>query len=247
MLSYSTIVFDVGGTLLQLNYDALARLYVMTGATLGVALDFTQARAVIQALENEVPRRQQNRRVSLECDNGIGFWNEFYTDSFRRLGVRGNVSCAVTEIRERFQHGEFEVLFDDVVPTLTALHARGKRLGILSNFSPNLESLLRQLGVHHYFSFFVASGIVGVEKPNPHIFDLTVRAANCPREEIVYIGDSVFHDMEGARNAGIAGILVDRYNQHPEFNGARVCDLRELLSDKFANHVVSEANPLPSD
>ena len=151
MLSYSTVVFDVGGTLLQLNYDALARLYVMTGATLGVALDFEQARAVIQTLENEVPRRQQNRQVSLECDNGKGFWNEFYTDSFRRLGVKGDVSCAVTEIRELFQRGEFEALFDDVIPTLTALRARGKRLGILSNFSPNLESLLRQLGIYHFF------------------------------------------------------------------------------------------------
>ena len=246
MLSYPIIVFDVGGTLLQLNYDALARLYVMTGATLGVALDFVQARAVIQALENEMPRRQQNRQVSLECDNGVGFWNEFYTDSFRRLGVKGDVSCAVTEICERFQHGEFEALFDDVIPTLAVLRARGKRLGILSNFSPNLENILRQVGVHHYFSFFVVSGIVGVEKPDPRIFDLTACAGNCPREEIVYIGDSVFHDMEGARNAGIAGILVDRHNQHPEFNGARVCDLRELLSDKFTNHVVSEANSLPS-
>jgi REG-2-like HAD superfamily hydrolase len=239
MLSYSTMVFDVGGTLFQLNYDALAHLYVMTGATLGVAVDFAQVRAVIQGLENEMPQRQQNRQVSLECDNGKGFWNEFYADSFRRLGVKEDVSCAVTEIRERFQHGEFEALFDDVIPTLTAFRARGKRLGILSNFSPNLESLLRQLGIHHFFSFFVVSGIVGVEKPDPRIFDVTVRAANCPREEIVYIGDSIFHDMEGAHNAGIAGILVDRHNQHPEFNGVRVCDLRELLSDRFANQLPS--------
>ena len=88
---------------------------------------------------------------------------------------------------------------------------------------------MRQLGIHRYFSFFVVSAIVGIEKPDPRIFDLTVRAAKRPREEIVYIGDSVFHDIEGARSAGIAGILVDRQNQHPEFNGARVRELRELV------------------
>lgn len=229
MFSYSTFVFDMGGTLLQLDYDALARLYVATGATLGVAVDFAQARATLEALEREIPQRQQNRPISLTEDDGKNFWNEFYTDAFRRLGVTGDVSRAVTEIRERFQRGEFEALFADVMPALDALRARGKQLGILSNFSPNLENVLRQVDIHNYFSFFVVSAIVGVEKPDPRIFDLTVRAAKRPREEIVYVGDSVFHDIEGARRAGIAGILVDRQNQHPEFNGARVRDLCELV------------------
>lgn len=230
MLSYSTMVFDVGGTLLKLNYDAVARMYVAAGAALAVPLDLARARAVIEALENEVPMRQQNRPLSLEGDNGGGFWDEFYTDAFRRLGVKEDVSRFVVEIREHFQHGEFESLYDDVIPALDALHAHGKRLGILSNFSSNLENVLRQVGIHNFFSFFVVSALVGVEKPDPRIFDQTVRAANVPREEIVYIGDSVFHDIEGARRAGIAGILVDRQNRHPEFDGACVRDLRELVA-----------------
>lgn len=228
MIPYSTIVFDVGGTLLQLDYEALARLYVAASAKLGVVVEPTRAHATLQALEQEIPKRQQNHAVSLTDDNGRKFWDEFYTDGFRRLGVRGDVSRPVTEIRERFQRGEFEARFDDALPALTALHARGKRLGILSNFSPNLENILRQVGLHRYFSFFVVSAIAGVEKPDARIFDLTVRAADCPRQEIVYVGDSVFHDVEGARRAGLAGILVDRQNQHPKFNGARVRDLREL-------------------
>ena len=230
MPPYSTIVFDVGGTLLRLNYDALAQMYVAAGAALGTPLEFAQARAAIETLENEVPLRQQSRLVSLERENGKAFWNEFYTDGFRRLGVTGDVSRAVTEICERFQRGEFEALYVDVIPALAALRARGKRLGILSNFSPNLENVLRQVGIHHYFSFFVVSALVGIEKPDPRIFDVMVRVVNAPREEIAYVGDSVFHDIAGARRAGIAGILVDRQNQHPEFDGARVCDLRELAA-----------------
>jgi putative hydrolase of the HAD superfamily len=229
MLSHSTIVFDVGGTLLQLDYAALARLYVRAAATRGSALEFAHARTVLEVLEHEMPHRQRNRPVSLENDDGKSFWDEFYTDGFRRMGVSGDVSREVTEIRERFQRGEFEALYEDVLPTLDALRAQGKRLGILSNFSPNLENILRQVGIHHYFSFFVVSAIVGVEKPDARIFDLTARAAQTPHAEIVYIGDSVFHDVEGARAAGLAGILVDRRDQHPEFNGARVRDLRELV------------------
>ncbi len=228
MLSFSTFVFDVGGTLLRLDYAAVAQIYVDAGAARGITLNRAKAGAVLEELENQVPLRQKQRQVSLENDNGKSFWGEFFTEGFRRLGVRGDVSREVTEIRERFQRGEFEALFDDVIPALTALYARGKQLGILSNFSPNLENLLRQLDIHHYFSFFVVSGIVGVEKPDPRIFDWAVGAAKRPCHEIVYVGDSIFHDIEGAQRAGVAAILVDRQDRYHEFSGARVCDLREL-------------------
>ena len=226
---YSTIVFDVGGTLLRFNLDALARTYLNAAAPLGVTLDFAQTHAIVAALERELPARSQERLISLDKDNGERFWNQFYEDGFRRLGVTSDVSTAVASIRESFQRAEFEMVFDDVLPALDALTARGFGLGILSNFSPNLEGVLRQVGVHRYFSFFVVSAIAGVEKPDPHIFDLAVRAAKRPRAEIVYIGDSIFHDIEGAQRAGIDAILVDRPDQHRDWNGARVHDLHELI------------------
>ena len=229
MKHYSTLVFDVGGTLLRLNLEALAQVYVNTASALDAALDYGRAYNVISALEAELPTWQQQRQVSLDDDNGKEFWDSFYTAGFRRLGITRDVSAAVTEIRERFQRAEFETLFDDVVPALDALSSRGTSLGILSNFSTNLEDVLRQVGIHRYFDFFIVSAIAGVEKPDPRIFDLTARAANHPREEIVYIGDSIYHDIEGARRSGMDAILVDRPNRYPDFVGTRVRDLRELI------------------
>ncbi len=227
--SYSTVVFDVGGTLLHFDLDALARAYIETAAMDDVALDAAATRAMVAELERELPTRQKTRVVSLERDNGQEFWETFYTDGFRRLGVMRDVSAAAAIIRARFQRAEFETMFADVLPTLDALAARGARLGILSNFSANLENVLRQVGVHHYFAFFVVSALAGVEKPDARIFDLAVRAAQCPRARMVYVGDSIFHDIDGARNAGLAAVLVDRENQHADFSGARVRDLRELV------------------
>ncbi len=229
MNRYATIVFDVGGTLLRFNLDLLARAYQAAAAPLGVALDFAPTRATLETLEHELPARSQPRLISLEPDDGKRFWDEFYSEGFRRMGISADVSAAAAQIRERFQRAEFEALFDDVLPTLDALTARGFTLGILSNFSANCEDVLRQVGVQRYFSFFVVSALAGVEKPDPRIFDLTVRAANQPREAIVYIGDSPFHDIEGARRAGIDAILVDRQDQHRDWNGARVQNLQELV------------------
>jgi haloacid dehalogenase superfamily, subfamily IA, variant 1 with third motif having Dx(3-4)D or Dx(3-4)E len=229
MLPHSTLVFDVGGTLVRLDYAALARVYARVAHERSVTLDLTRVCELLADLEMEMPQRQRQRPVSLEQDNGKQFWDEFFADGFRRMGVPGDVTREASEIRERFQRGEFEALYDDALETLEALRAQGKRLGILSNFSSNLEDVLRQLRVHHYFSFFVVSAVVGVEKPDSRIFDAMVRAARVPRGEIVYIGDSIFHDVAGARAAGLAAILVDRRAHHPEFDGARVRALRELV------------------
>jgi HAD superfamily hydrolase (TIGR01549 family) len=230
MNRYATVVFDVGGTLLRFNLDLLARAYQAAAAPLGVALEFAPTRAALETLESELPARSQQRLISLEADDGKHFWDEFYAEGFRRLGVFADMSAAAAHIRERFQRAEFEALFDDVLPALDTLKARGFALGILSNFSANCEDVLRLVGIHSYFSFFVVSALAGVEKPDPRIFDLTVRAANQPRADIVYIGDSVFHDIQGARRAGIDAILVDRQNQHRDWNGARVQNLQKLIT-----------------
>jgi HAD superfamily hydrolase (TIGR01549 family) len=229
MKRYSTIVFDVGGTLLRFNLDALARAYVDAGARYGASLDWARTREVLAELERELPMRTRQRLISLESDNGEGFWNDFYGEGFRRLSITADVSDAAANIRVHFQRGEFETVFDDVIPALDALTARGFALGILSNFSPNCEDVLRRVGVHRYFSFFVVSAVAGVEKPDPRIFDLAVRAANRPRAELVYVGDSMFHDIEGAQRAGIDAVLVDRPNQYSDWNGARVQNLGELI------------------
>ena len=226
---YSTILFDVGGTLIRFNLDLLARAYLDAVAPQGLTLDFEQARRVVAALERELPVRQQHQLLSLEVGNGRDFWDDFYADGFRRLGIQADMSAAAAHIRERFQRAEFEMLFDDVIPALEALRAYGDMLGILSNFSANLENLLRQLGVHQYFSFFIVSAMAGIEKPDPKIFELAVHTANRPRAEIVYIGDSVFHDVEGARGAGIDAVLVDRQDQYRDWKGTRVRNLHELV------------------
>ena len=230
MKHYTTMVFDVGGTLLRFDLDKLARAYLGACAAQGLSLDFARVRAVVEALELELPARTQQRRISLEEGYGTNFWDDFYGEGFRRLGIAGDMSAAVVDIRERFQRAEYEALFADVLPTLAALAARGVTMGILSNYSPNCEDVLRQVGIHSYFSFFVVSGLAGVEKPDPRIFDLVVRAANRSRSEIVYIGDSLFHDIQGAARGGLDALLVDRFNRYPEFTGPRVRGLGELIA-----------------
>jgi REG-2-like HAD superfamily hydrolase len=229
-MNHPTLVFDVGGTLLHLDHSKMQQVYLQAAQERGTMLDRKRVGAVLETLEFELPSLAQKRTLSLENDFGKTFWEDFYAEGFRRLGVKADVSGVVAQIREQFMRGEFDVLFDDALPSLDALKAHHVPMGILSNFSPNLEDLLRKVGIHDYFGFFIVSSIAGVEKPDKQIFDLAVAAANRPRNEIIYVGDSVYHDMNGARAAGVGAVLMDRGNRYPDYSATRVQNLSDLVS-----------------
>ena len=89
-------------------------------------------------------------------------------------------------LNERFIIREgFMPPFSEVRETMEQLCALGLRLGILSNYPPHLEDILRRQGLHDYFDFFVVSSLVGMEKPDPAIFEHASEKSGCSREEIL--------------------------------------------------------------
>jgi putative hydrolase of the HAD superfamily len=227
---YSLYVFDVGGTLIKFDERRRAAAYVRCAARVNRSISIDAAASVLQELDFELPERQRGVPLSLlPVETQRAFWLDFWAEGFRRLGVAdADATAFATELLDPVNGGNYQMVFDDVFPALDALQARGKRLGIVSNFSPNCESFLRDLGLAHYFDFFIVSGIIGIEKPDPRIFHAAVAAAGKPIGELVYIGDSVHHDVQGANDAGMDAILIDRADRYADRALPRVRDLREL-------------------
>jgi putative hydrolase of the HAD superfamily len=118
--------------------------------------------------------------------------------------------------------------FDDVRAALTALRDAGVRLGVISNYEAWLEDLLRDLELTSLLSVRVVSGVEGVEKPDPAIFNLALERIGLPAGDVVYVGDVPDFDIEPAAAVGMFPVLIDRRGRHPDFAGPRVRDLREL-------------------
>lgn len=111
---------------------------------------------------------------------------------------------------KRFSEPEVWHLYDDVIPALDGLIARGMRLAVVSNWDSRLPALLEKLGLSDRFEFVLTSAEAGLSKPHPHIFQEAARRLALPPESIVHVGDSDWEDIEGAAAAGIHGILLDR-------------------------------------
>lgn len=56
------------------------------------------------------------------------------------------------------------------------------------------------------------SGIVGVEKPDPRIFEIALKkAGGIAPEQALHIGDSLRKDYVPARGLGMHALLLDRF------------------------------------
>ena len=56
----------------------------------------------------------------------------------------------------------------------------------------------------------ISSADHGFMKPHPSIFQVALGRAGASSEEAVMVGDSLAHDIEGARRLGIRAVLVSR-------------------------------------
>jgi putative hydrolase of the HAD superfamily len=228
---YESVIFDAGGTLIGSDDPiGFERDLAATLGDLGAPTSAEQVRGLMRQLQREVRDRRRH----------VGGWsrtpeeyrqNMLWVGTFilEKLGVAHGIEDKAAAIYQRFAAGGFIDLFSDVKPTLEGLRRRGISMGVLSNYPPFLERNLQLLGIHHYFSFFVVSSKLGLEKPDPQIFHIALEKAGHPLEQALYVGDSPHDDVEGAKRVGLDVILVDRFDRYPEMACGRIHTLTELL------------------
>jgi putative hydrolase of the HAD superfamily len=76
----------------------------------------------------------------------------------------------------------------------------------------------------------LASGEVGVSKPNPGIFYAAMERLGATAEESLYVGDNYWADVVGAKRAGLTPVLFDPHGLFPEADCAILKRMDELLS-----------------
>lgn len=100
--------------------------------------------------------------------------------------------------------------FDDVVPLLDELDARGIRYGAVSNNVHDYQRAKLDAAGLARIKVLVGIDTVGAAKPDPAIFAEGVRQLGTRAAETLYIGDNLRVDAEGACAAGLRGVWLDR-------------------------------------
>lgn len=83
-------------------------------------------------------------------------------------------------------------------------------LGMLTNFThpPAVRTMIDLLGLDPFFEAVLVSGELGYRKPHPYVFDRFVEALGVPADRILFVGDDLEADVQGARDAGLQPVLT---------------------------------------
>ena len=129
------------------------------------------------------------------------------------------------------------------VGTIPVTHAKAlmqlhgtHRLGVVSNIWSSNDLYLREferVGIRNLFDVIIFSSDYGCVKPSPYLFAKAIEALDVGRAKIVFVGDSLKHDIAGAKAAGLSSAWINkginRINQSIPTPELIIKDLRDLI------------------
>jgi putative hydrolase of the HAD superfamily len=198
------VFFDAGNTLIRMDDAAIA-------AALG--------RHGVAVTADDVQRAEWRARVRLDASLQPGASTE-HPDTGQRylvyvleeLGVRDDATVAALAAWRRGYNppqGLWTAVEPGAAEALALAREAGLRTAVISNSNGTVAAILDRLGLGPHLDFVIDSSEVGVEKPDPRIFQIALERAGLRPHEAAYVGDLYSIDVVGARAAGLSAILMD--------------------------------------
>jgi HAD superfamily hydrolase (TIGR01549 family) len=139
------------------------------------------------------------------------------------------VSAAAAEFEEEHRlNNMWSVMRPEVPAALQRLRQSGYRLAVVSNAESNLRNRLAGHAIADCFEALFISAEVGVEKPDPAIFQAALEHVKVAPGRALHVGDFYEIDVRGARGAGIPAVLLDTSGLSADRDCPRVASLTEL-------------------
>jgi putative hydrolase of the HAD superfamily len=222
-MRFRAVVFDAAETLFTTRgsvgeiYSAIARLY-------GSKADAeTVQAAFLRHFQGAGPISVKDQKR---------WWRDVVHRVFSDVGMIRDFDAFFNRVYDEFRGSQGWMLFPETLEVLSELKRLGLELGIVSNFDTRIYSVIKSLGIDHFFDVITISSEAGHAKPDLEIFKSAAHALGVPPQTILMVGDSPHDDIEPALQAGLAAILLDRKNRHAaKSHLRRISSLTEVLSE----------------
>ncbi|NUQ80568.1 MAG: HAD family hydrolase [Bacteroidetes bacterium] len=131
-----------------------------------------------------------------------------FSETLARFGLSHLESDFTRHYYLRYQQNWHEV--PGAARLLDSLRPVTGRVGLLSNgFADIQREKLKTLGWEDRFDPVIYSEEAGFHKPDRRLFRIAEQACGFPPERIIYVGDSVESDVNGASEAGWLPVFFD--------------------------------------
>ncbi|MFN2290970.1 MAG: HAD family hydrolase [Anaerolineae bacterium] len=228
--SVRTIFFDFDGTLVfhePDSFEIISRFCTDIGQPLSSDAEREGRRMRHQYFVDPLIREELD---GLSRDEFYRHFNRYLLEALR---VEGDLEQLAAQLTGRF--GDIQLTYhcpEAGCRTLTELRRRGYELGLITNREnvARFRELLQVMELGSYFDLILASGEVGIRKPEAGIFYAALDRAGADPARSIYVGDNYWADVVGARNADITPVLYDPYGLFPEADCRILFSMDELLA-----------------
>lgn len=212
MKDVRALTFDCAQTLIAVDWKPAVHI-VECATAAGVELNPIEASGIYDSMLKSQWSVFRDLNLSGKESLVDEFWFELTRSWLDEIGVSRNKEI---EIRKRSDerlfgnNSEVFSIYQDVRPCLAWLSEHEYKLGVISNWDISLSKTLRAFGIDQYFQVITASMVLGIEKPDPRIFEYTLLQMGVSPKETLHIGDNPLDDFRGARSAGLRSLVLDR-------------------------------------
>lgn len=209
-MRYDAVFLDVDGTILWVNLDVEGYVGDLAPYSRNGLLTVEAAAGPVW----ESMRRHIKENIKHRTEDSLaGFKARNARITAEALGIVAPVEV-LTEVADR------RISFNpyaESVRVMQELRWMGLPLYVVSNWDVLLPDILDDLGWMSYFDGVVASAAVGVEKPEPGIFEEALRVSGASPDRVLHVGNDPATDVEGAAEVGIDAAFIDRKDagEHP--------------------------------
>ncbi len=207
------IFFDAVGTLFDVK-GSVGEVYVTYAKKYGFPDTDDMAKSLNQAFKETfktmpAPIFSVERPEKLKQCERL-WWFDVVHAVFYRVGMFEGFDDFFDEVFEAFGHSTHWQLFPETREVLTHLKERGYELGIISNFDTRFFQIVRALELDQFFDSVTISSLAGAAKPASKIYSYALDQHVLVPGEALHVGDQRIEDFEGAQQAGLHAVLIDR-------------------------------------
>jgi len=238
-MDIQAIAFDVNGTLIEiLTEEGKEEIYRAAGHFLtyqGIDL----RRHEVRDLYFQILKDQQKSSPEAHPEyDAVAIWRKIVqdhmTDYTRNLPAEklAQIPLFLAEMSRGISRRRLE-LYPHVREMLDSLRGRFPLALVTDAQSAYARGELHKVGILDYFDPIIVSGDFGYRKPDRRLFQVALDGMGVAPERTLYVGNDMFRDVYGAREAGMKTMLYDSSQGTKEHPGVipdyTITDYRELV------------------